>query len=79
MFAKNLSKQLCESRRRKNDTDGSSERLKASGKRAQNSILYCEDTNTDALLTMEALLAGDYDDDHDNDDNDEDDMRSSWN
>ena len=25
-FAKNLSKQLCESRRRKNDTDGSSER-----------------------------------------------------
>ena len=32
LFAKNLSKQLCESRRRKNDTDGSSERLKASGK-----------------------------------------------
>ena len=30
---KNLSKQLCESRRRKNDTDGSSERLKASEKR----------------------------------------------
>ena len=32
---------------------------------AQNSIVK---TNTDALLTMEALLAGDYDDDDDDDD-----------
>ena len=42
LFAKNLSKQLCESRRRKNDTDGSSERLKASvrKKELESSYMY---------------------------------------